>query len=204
MNQDAYHAIAKSLVAHVPGPFERIEAQFRVHDTMFQSQYIAVRGDGKLAGFAVRGAESETLKQAVKQLRETLPHDDTPAFTRADFRLDRSGKFQFDVFYERQLLDRLAAVLRRDWPEGVARLRLVARFVPGEEQGWLLEYYDVSNGHIRALPRPRASVELDTPRWLVADLAQSVKTPAWKVFEIELGRDDGYDVKLDDAVYTPA
>jgi hypothetical protein len=204
MAEDAYRTIAESLIAHAPRPFQRIEAQFRVHDTLFQSQYTALHEGGKLAGFAVRGAESERLKSALNQLRETLPRADGPRFTRANFRLESGGTFSFDVLYERQLLDRLAAVLRLAWPEGVTRLRLVARFVPGEEEGWQLEYYDLSRGQPRALPRPRASVDLDTPRWLVADLAQCLRRPPWKTFEIELERDKGYSVKLDDVTYTPA
>lgn len=202
MSNDAYRTIAESLIAHAPGPFERIEAQFRVYDTMFESQIVAIDREGKAVGFSVRGPDSERLKQAVRGLRETLPHGSAPPFTRADFHLERGGRFRFDAYYAPQLLDRLAQVLRARWPDKVARLRLVARYVAGEERGWELEYYDVGNGHPRALPRPRSTLDLDTPLWLISDLSRSIPDRAWQRFEIELGREGPYEVRVDGEPFT--
>lgn len=203
MSEDAYRIIAENLIAVAPRPFETVEAQFRIHDAMFQSQCAALRADGKRVGFPVRGQAFERIRAAVGSLRETLPHGAGPAFTRADFRLGADGRFNFDAYYAPQLLDKLVAVLRARWPQGVERLRLSAHRARGDEQGWQLEFFDVGAGAApRALPRPRATTDFDTPRWLITDLAQAAGR-SFTRFEMELARSGDYAVTLDGEPFVP-
>lgn len=202
MSDDAYRIIAESLVAVAPRPFETIEAHFRIHDALFQSQCAALRADGKRVGFPVRGEVFERIKAAVGSLRETLPHGSGAGFARADFRLGANGRFNFDAFYAPQLLGRLVEVLRARWPEGVERLRLSARHAGGDEQGWQLEFFDLGGATPRALPRPRATTDFDTPRWLITDLAQAAGR-SFTQFEMELARSGDYQVSLHGEPYTP-
>jgi len=217
MTDEAYTTIAQALSARAPSQFERIEARFRLHASMYQEEVRAYFNDGTSTPFFPTDQDTAQIKEALKALQREMAADGT-TFPRADFRLSRDGDFKFEVYYDSQLLSRLVDVLRTGWPHGVERLRLTATYQdpvaddgsdaagasddPDDEGGWSLTYSDISRPEQpRRVDKPSLNSGFDDPFGLVLDLAEATRHP-WQQLILEAGATgDDYQVYMDGKRY---
>jgi len=215
MSDEAYTTIARALSAGAPPAFERLEANFRLHERMFEGTARACFDDGSTHPFFPGNPDKGRLKQALRTLQDELPHGDNPPFPRADFVITRQGDFTFDAYYDTQLLQRLADMLHSRWPAGVEQLRLCATCEAGSDQGdasdadaddaeggWSLSYHDISDpARPVELDEPGFGTEFDAPSALVLDLVAATRRP-WQRLTLDTdAAGTGYRVYLDGIPY---